>query len=136
MGHKRNGSPVNFGFDQLATLCSPGMEPKECSHHHWQILGGREVVNIWPTTGKVIIGVAGQRTYARTLPALGEFIAKNKIASPKSFEDVHRERLVDGIRYGIAVLQIEYWTLIRDGQDAKAGNLLKAIGALEEVDQS
>jgi hypothetical protein len=134
MSRHKSGSPVSFGFDDFAGVCNGRMTARACSQSHWQLLGGRRIVNLWPTTGKVMLD-SGESGRVRTVDDVEAFIGKHNIFSkPEANGQVHVERHIDGVRYGIAVLQIEYWTLIRDGHDARAGNLLNAIKALEAID--
>jgi hypothetical protein len=132
---KRNGSPVRFTFDDFSGLCVPGVIAKKCHDTHWQLVGGRSIVNLWPTTGKLMLD-SGESSRARTLDDVEMFIGKHDIYQPKrNGNQLADGRRLDGIRYGLAVLQIEFWTLIRDGKDETAGNLKAAIEVLERAEE-
>lgn len=91
------------------------------------------MVNLWPTTGKVMLD-SGESGRVRTTDDMEAFIGKHNIFSkPESNGHAHNTRQLDGIKYGIAVLQIEYWTLIRDGKEFEAQTLKHAINELEQV---
>lgn len=135
MSKKSNGSPVGFGFDDFSGLCVQGVTAKKFHDTHWQLVGGRRIVNLWPTTGKMMLD-SGESGRARKIEDVEAFIGKHDIYQPKrNGHNLNEQRSVDGVRYGLAVLQIEYWTLIRDGREPIAGNLKSAIDILERSDE-
>ncbi len=128
---KKNGSPVNFTFDDFAGLCVSGITAKRCHDTHWQLVGGRRVVNLWPTTGKMMLD-SGESGKARTIDDVEAFIGRQNIyQSNPSTNGEHKTSSAAGIQYGIAVLQIEYWTAVRDDRTDDAIKTLQAIEALQ-----
>lgn len=107
MSKRRNGVPVQFSFQQFAECVGDlNWSAHQPADTHWQARLGKDVFNLWPTTGKFQCGVNSGRI--RTIDDLEMRIPQNEtgkvIQSHKSSKTTD-ERIADALERIAAALE-------------------------------